>query len=308
MIRDWLELIRVPNVFTAIADVTMGYFVVTRAADFDASAGLTLGLLIAASSLLYSAGMVLNDVFDHDEDCRDRPDRPLPSGRISHSAASRLGWGLLAGGAAATFLVSFLTARWGALICGVGLCVLIWKYNATLKRHAVPGPLALGACRFLNVLLGMSVVELTINLTPIAAVIGLYIVGVSIMARREADVDDSGTVARGPIVLGMALSIAAVASLAWLPDWLHEQQPILVRPGHWQAFVLVMSLLAAWRFLRALVDPRPGVVQGTVGQGIAALIVLDAGITLAVAGIGPGLAVLALIVPNTLLRRWFYQT
>ncbi|HBO43444.1 MAG TPA: hypothetical protein DD670_05845 [Planctomycetaceae bacterium] len=308
MIRDWLELIRVPNVFTAIADVMMGYFVVMRAADFDVSAGLTLGLLIAASSLFYSAGMALNDVFDYEEDCRDRADRPLPSGRISRSAASRLGWGLLLGGAAASFLVSFLTARWGALICGVGLCVLIWKYNATIKRHAVAGPLALGACRFFNVLLGMSVVELTVNLTPIAAVIGLYIVGVSFMARREADVDDSGVVPRGPILLGMALSIAAVAFLAWLPAWQPDAGQFFVQPGHWQAFVLVMSLLAAWRFLRALVDPRPGVVQRAVGQSIAALIVLDAGITLAVAGIVPGLAVLALIVPITLLRRWFYQT
>ena len=79
MLRDWLRLIRVPNVFTAMADVAMGYFFVAGAGCFGWREGMLLGLLVVASSLLYSAGMVLNDVFDYDEDCRDRPMRPLPS-------------------------------------------------------------------------------------------------------------------------------------------------------------------------------------------------------------------------------------
>src|SRR3990172_6167608 len=99
MLRDWLELIRVPNVFTAMADVAMGFFfVMPAAAEFDGSDALTLGLLIAASSLLYSAGMALNDVCDYEEDCRERPERPLPSGRITRRAAAWLGVGLLIAG------------------------------------------------------------------------------------------------------------------------------------------------------------------------------------------------------------------
>ena len=39
--------------------------------------------------------MVLNDVFDLEIDRRERPERPLPSGRVSLRAARLLGWTLL---------------------------------------------------------------------------------------------------------------------------------------------------------------------------------------------------------------------
>ena len=42
--------------------------------------------------LLYMAGMVLNDVYDFEVDARRRPERPLPSGRIT--ARRALAWGL----------------------------------------------------------------------------------------------------------------------------------------------------------------------------------------------------------------------
>ena len=87
-LRAWLELLRLPNVFTAVADVMMG-FLVTHATLRPAS---EFALLVAASCCLYLAGMVLNVVFDVEQDTTERPERPIPSGRITRSAASRLGW------------------------------------------------------------------------------------------------------------------------------------------------------------------------------------------------------------------------
>src|SRR5262245_5428925 len=78
----WLRLFRAPNVFTAIADVMMGFFVVHGGFQPTAPVGL-LVCLAAASALLYMAGMVLNDVFDFEVDAEERPFRPLPSGQIS---------------------------------------------------------------------------------------------------------------------------------------------------------------------------------------------------------------------------------
>ena len=40
---------------------------------------------------LYAAGMVLNDAFDAELDARERPERPIPSGRISRSRHGVLG-------------------------------------------------------------------------------------------------------------------------------------------------------------------------------------------------------------------------
>ena len=86
----WLQLLRLPNVFTAVADVTMGYIVTQR----DLEPYLQFGLLVAASCSLYLSGMVLNDVFDAEVDAREQPHRPIPSGRVSLFHAQRLGWGL----------------------------------------------------------------------------------------------------------------------------------------------------------------------------------------------------------------------
>ena len=85
----YLQLFRLPNVFTAIADVLMGYLLVHRV--LEPSDTFPLLLLVLASSLIYTAGMVLNDVFDYQVDCQERPQRPLPSGRISLGRARLLG-------------------------------------------------------------------------------------------------------------------------------------------------------------------------------------------------------------------------
>src|SRR5205823_6895168 len=78
-ILPWLRLMRLPNVFTAIADVMMGYLFVHRSVAEPGK----LACLIGASAALYIAGMVLNDVFDLKTDAVERPFRPLPSGQIS---------------------------------------------------------------------------------------------------------------------------------------------------------------------------------------------------------------------------------
>ncbi len=85
--KAWFELLRIPTVFTAIADVSMAYLVADGALR---RVGLWLGLLVV-TVCMYWSGMILNDVFDFSVDVRERPDRPLPSKRIAR-AARRLSW------------------------------------------------------------------------------------------------------------------------------------------------------------------------------------------------------------------------
>jgi 4-hydroxybenzoate polyprenyltransferase len=300
MLRDWLELIRVPNVFTAMADVAMGFFFVVPVAAFDARAALALGMLVAASSLLYSAGMALNDVFDYEEDCRERPGRPLPSGRISRRAAARLGWGLLVAGVAVAALASLVVARAGPAIVAVFLAVWIVAYDCDLPRGPT-GPIALAFCRMLNVVLGMTV---AVDRLPeagrlVVCAVGLYVLGVSILASGE-----TGLRRRASVLLATALMMLAVGTLWWLP----VLQVLIPHTTHWHLFVALMVALVAWRCSRALMDPSPVVVQSVVGQSLRSLVVLDAVIVAAVAGIVPGVAVLALLVPSAILSRWFYAT
>ena len=86
-LRDYLQLCRFPAVFTAMADVFLGFLLV----HVELSPTREFGLLLAASSCLYLAGMVFNDVFDRKVDARERPNRPIPSGRVARDEALAIG-------------------------------------------------------------------------------------------------------------------------------------------------------------------------------------------------------------------------
>ena len=81
----YAQLVRAPNVFTALADVLAGFLVVSG--DF-AQVGVWLPLFVA-SMALYSAGMVLNDVYDVEVDSKERPHRPIPSGQVRFEQAGK---------------------------------------------------------------------------------------------------------------------------------------------------------------------------------------------------------------------------
>src|SRR6516162_4315085 len=102
-VRLYAQLVRLPNVFTAMADIALGLL-----AAGGSLAGWGTGLLLLlASSCLYSAGMVWNDVFDLEQDRRERPFRPLPSGKVTRRSAAWFGLALLAAGLVWAFLAGF---------------------------------------------------------------------------------------------------------------------------------------------------------------------------------------------------------
>ena len=108
--------------------------------------------LVGASMVLYASGTALNDVFDFEIDRAERPGRPLPSGRVSiRSAAWFGGLGLLLGPALA--LIERLRCPRRSWPPSWPACIL--AYDAGMK-HTSLGPVFMGACRGLNLLLGMA--------------------------------------------------------------------------------------------------------------------------------------------------------
>jgi 4-hydroxybenzoate polyprenyltransferase len=307
-ILPWLRLMRLPNVFTAIADVAMGYLFVHRAVDNVGK----FACLIAASATLYTAGMVLNDLFDLEIDAKERPFRPLPSGQISVPAARALGFALLAIGVVLGWLAGFLPGplvesprRSGLIASALAACVV--AYDTFLKKTPL-GPIGMGACRFLNVLLGMSVGPAAVGGVALgygpgellAAVgIGLYIVGVTWFSRSEAGVS------RGvPLLAAMTVIAGGVAFLGASALYVRIQ----VNYQLYWLLLAVLMLTVMRRCGAAAIDPASEKVQAAVKHSILSLIWLDAATATAAAGPVYGVAIAALLIPALLLGRWVYST
>lgn len=299
--RAYLQLLRLPNVFTAMADILLGFlFTHERLEPWPQFA-----LLLGSSSLLYLAGMVLNDFFDRQQDAHERPARPIPSGRVPVETARRLGLGMLLSGTALGWGAAFVAGDWWPAIVATLLGAGVLLYDGLLKRTPL-GPLTMGACRMLNVLLGMSV-----SAEPWQAVhwvvaggVGLYIVGVTVFARSEARESP-----RFQLALGLVVLLSGIALLSSLPAWATGREwPPISPPERWYVFWGLIGLLVGWRCLRAVVDPGPGSVQAAVRNCIFSLVILDAGACLAVQDRFWGLVILALLAPTMLLGRWVYST
>jgi 4-hydroxybenzoate polyprenyltransferase len=283
--------VRLPNVFTAVADIALGAVV-----SGVENVGAHTAALMGSSACLYSAGMVWNDLFDFEQDWRERPQRPLPSGQVSRRTAAILAI-MLTGGGWAVALIAGMSA---AILAGL-LVVAILLYDRWLKRTSL-GPLGMGACRFLNVLLGLSAADaisvdwgLRLHL---AAVVGLYVVGVTWFARREASVSQSGQLNFAAMIVIASLLVALAL-------------PLHVSAGTASpAFPYLLVAFGAVVFIsmrRAIRTPKPELVQSAVRMAILGIIALDAVLATAISG-WYGLLVLLLLPPAIILGRRVYST
>src|SRR5262245_39654765 len=312
-ILPWLRLMRLPNVFTAIADVAMGYLFVQR----EVTDGLVLVCLIGSSAALYTAGTVFNDVFDHKIDAQERPFRPIPSGQISLMSAASLAGILLIVGVLLGWIADVLPRSQGEIAWRSGfvasiLALTILTYDGLVKNTG-GGPLVMGACRFFNVLLGMSggepnaavgVLGFGAGAIHVAMGIGFYIVGVTMFARSEA-----GQSRRLVLMAGMFAMVFGVVLLGMsaLYQTLQFQDQTYGRQLYWLLLTLLMASVMR-RCVVAVIDPTPQKVQAAVKLAILSLIWLDAATALAVAGPAYGVAIAALMIPALVLGRWVYST
>ncbi len=300
-IRAWLQLVRVAALPTALADVWLGASVTDQFRNRDI-VGLSL-----VSLALYAAGMILNDVHDVAEDRRDNPARPLPSGRIPVRIAAAAGFGLLAAGVGGAALLGGRAAA----IAGV-LAVLILAYDFVLKATPL-GPLNMGLCRALNVVLGMSSVtaahfrDVLTGLSAAAPIL-LYVFGVSCLARHEVSGARIG--ARVAAALGIAASLALVAVVPLVQ--MAIRLPVAYEQIELAPWVVAAGAAFAVAFCAVLlVTRREGSVRRVVGFALIGIVPLQALVAAAHFFIFDFLAagcILLLIVPVLVLRRASHVT
>jgi len=299
----WLQLVRLPNLFTAAADAATG-FLFTHAV-FSPGDRLSMSLLIGASVVLYAGGVVLNDVFDYQLDCRERPERPLPSGRIPLGTARLAGWGLLVLGIVAAGAAAASAGDVRPALVALALAATIACYDGFLKKTPL-GPPAMGACRGLNLLLGMSLsaVPWSVPHYLIVAAVTVYVTGITWFARTEAEQSR-----RGQLSLAALMILAGILLLEPLPRWTSDTVVLLqLEPARWTLLLTALGALIGFRLIRATADPSPRLVQTAVRHAILSLIVLDAAICFVTQGLGPAAAIVLLLVPATVTGKWIAST
>lgn len=280
-----VELVRPPNVTTALADVLAGYAV----------AGLghpdRLAWLLVATAGLYSGGIVLNDYFDRTIDAAERPERPIPSGRVRPATAAWFGAGLLIAGIAAASQATFEAAMIAAAIA-----VLAVTYDAVGKHQRVLGPINMGACRGLNLLLGIAAAPAVLSSEwELAFLPFLYIWAVTAVSRGEVHGGRRGTAAMSlaalVIVLGGLLTLAAVAGVI---------AGVVLTFG--LAWRVIPAFWGAWR------EGTPERIRLAVRTGVLSLVLLDAVIGAVYAGARYALLLLAAALLAGWLARQFAVT
>ena len=275
-----LELGRVSNLPTVWTNVLAG-IVLSGGAG---SPGL-IALVILALTLFYVGGMFLNDAFDREVDARERPDRPIPSGRVSAPVVFSWGFGMLAGG-----LLLLLAAGhaieggtgWRPAAAGLALAGSITLYNAWHKGNPV-SPLIMGLCRMLvYVTAGYAVArDLPAGLFLGAGVLLCYLIGLTFAAKQEnlnritnlwPLLFLAAPFVYAPAALG--LDWAGMAIYAVFAAWVLYALSFLLTPSRRNVPRAVVSLLAGICLLDALLISASG------GQALAWLAVAGFPLTL----------------------------
>ncbi len=303
--QAYAQLVRLPNLPTALADILLGFLATGSPTDWRRWP--TYLLLMAASACLYCGGMVWNDYFDRDLDKRERPERPIPSGKIAPRQAALCGAGLVITGVVLAFLAGLVAGGWVApTVLALLLTAAIFLYDGWLKRTVV-GPASMGACRFLNVLLGVAPAAALLPTRGVylAFLVGLYIVGVTWLARTEARVSNRTALTAAAGVMLASLLLALPLPVLPLPD----VPPADASSPLFPYLLVGLGFFVGFPVASAIRTPTPGRVQAAVKRSLMGLILLDAVLATALAGTA-GLVLLVLLAPSVYLnrRRWLYAT
>ncbi|RLG22065.1 digeranylgeranylglyceryl phosphate synthase [Methanosarcinales archaeon] len=131
--RAWLELFRIKNCIMASLAVAIG-LVVSRELWSEVEI-----LALLSVFMITGAGNALNDVYDIEIDRVNKPDRPLPSGRLEKSVVMRAVSILFIVGILLSLVVSLEIDFFFPFALALINSVLLWSYGVVLKRLPLIG-------------------------------------------------------------------------------------------------------------------------------------------------------------------------
>lgn len=285
---------RPANIVTAFADILAGVTIASSVAAVDLLVNFTpIGWLLLSTFGLYGGGVVFNDVFDAKLDAQERPERAIPSGRVSKIGATLLGGLLLVLGIVCAFQVTLSSG-----LLAIIIAILSLIYDAWAKHSVIWGPLFMGLCRGGNLLLGCSILPIAIShfwylaLFPIA-----YIAAITLISQGEVHGGSKKTGFSALITVIVVMTGLLLLSL--LPSY-----------QFWPAlpFGILLGVIVIPPFYKAAITVKADHIRKAVKRGVMALIILNSVIAAGFAGVVLGIIVLALLPLSVLLGKFFAVT
>lgn len=288
VIRSYLQLVRAPAAFSAASNIIAAQFVASGGAPDWRMAGL----LLVISAGLYSAGMAMNDCYDHAIDNVERPDRPIPSGRVTLEKA----W-LLVAVLVAIAMIAGAVAGPRQLLVAVILLSAIWLYNAKAKGRTW-GPVVMGLCRYLNWVLGLSTVaKWSATWFAVALPVFVYIWSITSLGRDEMAAENRANLYI--LWFGILVSIALIFANSRAG-------------GNALGLFVLMALLWLLPILAVILrlwgEYSPEKIRRTMRLLILAIIPLDTLILTSFGYWAQAAVVLSLLLPSWYLARKIYVT
>ena len=258
--KYYLQLMRPANLVTAIADILAGLSLAKFIFSTDILSIQTVILLSISTFSLYGGGVVFNDVFDAELDAIERPERAIPSGKVTKQSATILGISLLVIGIFCASLVSF-----ESMIIAFSVAVLALVYDKFGKHHPFLGPINMGLCRGGNLLLGMSVMMSSLHqFWWIGVIPVLYIAAITMISRGEVHGGNQS-------ILYFAGFLYLIVSISQIILSYQFGNLFITLP-----FVFLHIFLIFKPLVVAIQNPIGSNIGKAVKAGVLALIVMDA--------------------------------
>lgn len=282
-VRDALLLGRVSNLPTVWTNVLTGVVLSGVALQLD------IGLYaVVALTLFYIGGMYLNDAYDAEIDAIERPERPIPAGRVSRATVFAAGYGMLALGLVLLWLAgSHSGTGWWPVAAGAALGAAIVIYDKWHKANPL-SPFVMGACRMLVYVTAAYCLTTALPSGVIigAVVVLCYLIGLTYVAKQE----NIGQVSNMWPLVFLAAPIIYV----------------LIDFEFWSWTALIAAVLLAWiaYAVRFVVRAGPGDIPRAVISLIAGICIVDALLIAQTGHMGLALAALVGFVLTLALQRF----
>lgn len=259
-LKHYIQISRPANIITAIADVLAGIAITNCLISFPTTVLPDVIALCIATIGLYGGGIVFNDIFDLELDKIERPERVIPSGKISKQNAILFG--------SLLFFVAIMAAFYSSNTSGliaILIAILALIYDKYGKHYSIFGPVNMGLCRGANLLLGISILPSFLESTWWYSIVPIvYIAAITMISRGE--------------VHGGKKNILYLAGAFYIIIGLFQLSIAYTYDSFYFAigFVLLHQILIFKPLLKAIENPVGANIGKAVKAGVLSIIVLDA--------------------------------